>query len=183
MNVYEKGNAMAKIVIIGEAPGRDEDACGVPFIGAAGKLLDEILHRVGLTYESLLFTNVVHYWPAKKRKGSNTPTIAEIKDGIPRLKALMKQVKPMAIICVGQTPSTAMQLMMEELPNKIGKLAGTSQTIKTKYSDDVKVIYTWHPAAALPHRRPELKEEIVKHLSSYRSTFESITGKRIIQRG
>jgi DNA polymerase len=92
--VVGKGNFEAKILFVGEAPGRNEDEQGLPFVGAAGKNLDKLLAKVGLTLENVYVTNILKCRPPENRN----PLPEEIKAHTPWLMKQIKEIKP-KVIC------------------------------------------------------------------------------------
>ena len=92
------GNPDADIVFIGEAPGRDEDLQGKPFVGAAGRLLNEMLESIGLARQDVYISNVVKYRPP----GNRDPLPAEIKAFWPYLGKQLAVIKPKLIVTLGR---------------------------------------------------------------------------------
>lgn len=138
--VFGDGNPNAKIVFIGEAPGKSEDEQGKPFIGRAGKLLSEMLEIIGLKRENVYITNIVKYRPPANRD----PAHQEKIDCAPWLHAELNFIKPDLIIFLGR------HSMIHFLPElKIseahGKLVHRNiPNIITEY-----FLPLYHPAAAL----------------------------------
>lgn len=105
--VFADGNPKADLMIVGEAPGRDEDRQGLPFVGRSGQLLDRMLAAIGrdrkaeAPEESAYITNVVFYRPLENR----TPTDQEVAPLLPFTLRHIALVKPKAILCVGNVPS------------------------------------------------------------------------------
>tara|TARA_B100000214_G_scaffold375313_1_gene361120 strand:- start:1374 stop:1934 length:561 start_codon:yes stop_codon:yes gene_type:complete len=98
--VVGRGNPMAKIMMIGEAPGAEEDKLGVPFIGRSGKLLDKLLIEVGLDpLEDIYFCNLIKFRPPKNRR----PSKKEIELHFPWLKQQIKLIDPKVIVLIGAT--------------------------------------------------------------------------------
>lgn len=101
------GNRDARILMIGEAPGRDEDLQGKPFVGRSGQLLDKILHHIGLDRhatdpgDSVLISNTVFWRPPGNRK----PTEAETLTCLPFVNRLIELTMPDIIVCLGATPT------------------------------------------------------------------------------
>ena len=111
--VFGFGPEYADVVLIGEAPGKDEVRLGRPFVGKAGAILDEILNATGIKRESLYITNVVKYRLARagKRPGSfaNRPaSLREIKMGLSWLAAELIFIKPRLILTLGNVPLKAL---------------------------------------------------------------------------
>jgi DNA polymerase len=145
--VFCDGAASADLLVIGEAPGRDEDATGKPFVGRAGKLLDCMLAAIGRSRaRDALITNVVYWRPP----GNRTPTQAEIAACRPFVDRLIEIVKPKAIALAGGTPMQALTGL-----TSIMRSRGTWRTIETAGGAQVAAIATYHPAFLL--RQPAQK--------------------------
>jgi len=135
--VFSDGNPNARLVVVGEAPGANEDASGVPFVGAAGKMLDLLLAAVDLSREdSVYICNVLKCRPP----GNRNPLPEEIEACSPYLKKQLEYVKPQALLAVG---TFAAQLLTGE-SRPIGKLRGTVHTYQ-----GAPLVVTYHPAALL----------------------------------
>jgi uracil-DNA glycosylase len=93
------GDVLSRVVLIGEAPGRDEDRQGEPFVGRAGKLLDSALETIGIPRNSIFLTNVVKYRPPDNRR----PTDDEIYDHFPILLREIEIIDPVAVLLLGAT--------------------------------------------------------------------------------
>lgn len=96
--VFGSGNTEAKILLIGEAPGRNEDLQGLPFVGQAGKLLDKLLVLAGLERRLVFITNIVHHRPPENRD----PLPNEIEAYSKYLDEIIKIIKPKVIITLGR---------------------------------------------------------------------------------
>src|SRR6056297_2113551 len=96
-----KGNSQAEVVFIGEAPGSNEDKQGVPFVGRAGRILDELLGSIDLNREDVYITNIVKHRPP----GNRNPTNGEIKACSPYLDEQLGIIKPKVICCLGNFSS------------------------------------------------------------------------------
>ncbi len=96
--VFASGNPAAEIVFIGEAPGKNEDEQGIPFVGAAGKFFDEMLAMIGLKRQDIYITNIVKYRPPANRD----PYPEEKAAFLPYLEAQLKVIKPKLVITLGR---------------------------------------------------------------------------------
>ena len=135
--VFSDGNPNARLVVVGEAPGANEDASGVPFVGAAGKMLDLLLAAVDLSRrDSVYICNVLKCRPP----GNRNPLPEEIEACSPYLKRQLEHVKPQALLAVG---TFAAQLLTGEA-RPIGKLRGTVHSY-----EGAPLVVTYHPAALL----------------------------------
>jgi uracil-DNA glycosylase family 4 len=137
--VMGDGNLDAEIVFIGEAPGKQEDLTGLPFVGASGKFLNEMLAQAGLERGDVYITNVVKYRPPNNRD----PKPTEKKAFMPYLLKQLEIIKPRAVITLGR------HSMEYFLPGAvIGEVHGQSHKVTIDH-DELVVIPLYHPAAAL----------------------------------
>lgn len=133
--VFGDGSAEADIVFIGEAPGKNEDLKGVPFIGAAGKFLDEMLGMIGMKREDIYITNIVKYRPPNNRD----PLPEEKAAFLPFLQAQLDAIQPKLVVTLGRHSMNCL------LPNlQISQVHGQPK----RYMDHV-ILPLFHPAAAL----------------------------------
>jgi len=144
-----EGNPDAEIMFIGQAPGRAEDASGRPFVGRAGKLLDELLAEAGLKREDVFITSVLKCFPPKNR----LPKKDETESCNPYLLEQIKLIKPKTIILLGN-------IAINTMLGNIGKLEDIHGR-KTR-KGGITYVPTYHPAAAV--RFPGLKTTILKDL-------------------
>jgi len=166
--VFGEGNPKAKIVLTGEAPGASEDKRGLPFCGAAGKILDELLESAGIKRKEVYITNILKCHPP----GNRGPRKKEIKACTPYLDRQIEVIKPKTICTLGNY-STKYIFEKYGLKNEIqgiSKIHGKVYPVKFKkvYAlpsgieqfKGVKIIPLYHPAAAL--HNPNLKELLKK---------------------
>lgn len=149
--VFADGNKNSQVMIIGEAPGKTEDKLKKPFVGRAGKLLDELLNRIHLDRTKVYITNVVNYRPDKNRK----PTPEEINEFKRLLFKHIEIISPKCILLLGATAAAAVL-------NHIGPLSevrGKWKNIKiiNSYFD---ILTTFHPAFLL--RQPLEKKNALE---------------------
>jgi DNA polymerase len=137
-----EGNPEADFVVVGEAPGADEDASGRPFVGASGQLLTKILAAIKLAREDVFIANVVKHRPP----GNRNPTPDEVEACSPYLVRQLELVRPKVILTVGNF--AAQTLLGTKLG--VGKLRGQVHLYR-----GVPLIATYHPAALL--RNPAWK--------------------------
>jgi DNA polymerase len=138
--VFSDGNKDAKVMIIGEAPGKTEDKLHKPFVGRAGKLLDGLLESINLNRSKVYITNVVNYRPDKNRK----PTTEEINEFKKLLFKHIEIISPKYILLLGATAATAVL-------NHIGPLSevrGKWKNIKI-ISSYFNILTSYHPAFLL----------------------------------
>jgi len=142
--VMGDGNPDADIVLIGEAPGKHEDEQGKPFVGAAGKFLNEMLSQAGMERGDVYITNIVKYRPPHNRD----PLPEEKASFLPYLLRQLEIIDPKAIVTLGR------HSMEYFLPNaKISQIHGRATRKKVIYHDKSErewlIIPLYHPAAAL----------------------------------
>lgn len=109
--VFGEGRRHANVMLIGEQPGNDEDLQGEPFVGPAGRLLDEALEQAGIDRRAAYVTNVVKHfkWEARgKRRIHKKPNSSEIEACRPWLEAEIAAIKPRVIVCLGATAAQAL---------------------------------------------------------------------------
>lgn len=146
-----EGNPEARIMFIGEAPGAEEDKQGRPFVGAAGKFLNEMLGMIGLKREDVFIANVLKCRPP----GNRDPMPEEVAACWPWLLEQIKTIKPKLIVLLGR------HAMERFLPNqKISKIHGTA--VRREIEGIGKQVFyaLYHPAAAL--YQGSLREVLVK---------------------
>lgn len=133
--VFGDGNPDADIVFVGEAPGKNEDLQGKPFVGAAGKFLNEMLDTIGLKREDIYITNIVKYRPPENRD----PLPAEKDAFLPYLQAQIEVIQPKLVIPLGRH---SMNCFLPDL--QISKVHGQPKRFK-----GMVYLPLYHPAAAL----------------------------------
>ena len=109
--VFGEGARTARVMLVGEQPGNDEDLAGHPFVGPAGKLLDRALEEAGIDRGQAYVTNVVKHFkwePKGKRRIHAKPDMVEITACLPWLQAEIDVVKPRALVCLGSTAAQAL---------------------------------------------------------------------------
>ena len=157
-----EGPLNAKIMIIGEAPGEKEDEEGRPFVGAAGQLLTKLLNTVGIRREEVYITNVVKCRPPNNRD----PEPDEIEACRPYLVTQILMIRPQIIICLGRHSAREVLTMAgypEKSVSNISSIRG--RVFNARIGDlNVKVLPTYHPAAALynPRLRGIIEEDLRK---------------------
>lgn len=142
--VMGDGNPNADIVFIGEAPGKNEDEQGLPFVGAAGKFLNEMLAAAGLDRSDVYITNIVKYRPPNNRD----PLPEEKQAFWPYLARQLEIIDPKAIVTLGRH---SMEFFLSDA--RISQIHGHAVRKKVKYHDGKKhdwlIVPLYHPAAAL----------------------------------
>jgi DNA polymerase len=109
--VFGDGQTASRIVLVGEQPGNDEDLEGKPFVGPAGRVLDEALAAAGIDRALAYVTNVVKHFkwtPSGKRRLHKTPSSREIASCLPWVEAELALIKPEVLVCLGATAAKAL---------------------------------------------------------------------------
>ncbi len=145
--VFSDGNPRSKIMLIGEAPGANEDEEALPFVGRAGALLDKMLSAINLDRKKVYISNIVNYRPPDNRR----PTDEEIKRYLPFITKHIEIINPKIIVLLGSTAMNA--LIGKEVV--ISKMRG--KWIEKKFGNcKTSVIITFHPAFLM--RQPAQKK-------------------------
>src|ERR1700682_2025169 len=130
------GPADARIMIVGEAPGQNEDLQGEPFVGAAGKMLDQVLRGIGLSRGDVFITNILKCRPP----GNPDPQPGEAEAGSPYLEQQLRLIKPEVVLVLGRHALARLLPGYESISRLHGKVVS---------KDGVTYIPVYHPAAAL----------------------------------
>lgn len=157
------GSAEAEIMFVGEAPGKNEDLQGIPFVGAAGKFLEEMLATIHLKREDIYITNVVKYRPPNNRD----PLPEEIDACMPWLHEQIKIIEPKIIVTLGR------HALEHFIPGKkISEVHG--QAFRRNFDDlGPQVFYSlYHPAAALYNG--SMRETLIKDFKKIPRVVEKI---------
>jgi uracil-DNA glycosylase family 4 len=145
--VFGTGPSGAELCFVGEAPGADEDAQGLPFVGAAGQLLTKIIQACGLKREEVYICNILKCRPP----GNRTPLPDEAGNCRGFLERQLELVRPKFIVALGSCAATNLLNTTQSL----GKLRGRFHDYR-----GIPVLVTYHPAYLLPHRSPGKKRDV-----------------------
>ena len=163
--VFGVGNPKADVVVIGEAPGADEDSQGEPFVGRAGQLLNKILEATGFSRDEVFILNILKCRPP----GNRNPAPDEVELCRPYLEKQLKLINPKLILLLGKVASESLLKTKEPL----NKLRGKTHDYK-----GWKVRVTFHPAALL--RNPNWKRPTWEDMLEFKALYEEMTGKKIV---
>ena len=158
--VFGEGDPDSDIMIIGEAPGREEDEAGRPFIGRAGKLLNEFLKSIGLNRDLVFITNTIKCRPPENRD----PEIVEINACSDYLDQQINIIKPKVLVLLGKI--AANRLLCEDIPMSELRL---KKFFIDKY--DIPIIVFYHPAYIL--RSPSQKKKVWDDLQYLKGIIDS----------
>lgn len=160
--VFGVGNPKADILFIGEAPGRDEDLKGEPFVGRAGQLLDKMLAAIHLSRDDVYIANILKCRPPENRD----PLPDESNTCLPHLAEQIRLIKPKLICALGRI---AAQILLDT-KSPLSKLRGRFYDV-----GGAKMLATFHPAALL--RNPNFKKEAWEDLKLLRRTYDQAMGR------
>src|SRR4029077_14634878 len=138
--VFADGNPKARVMFVGEAPGRDEDIEGLPFVGRSGKLLDRMLAAIGLDRTSVYIANIVPWRPP----GNRTPTPQEAAICLPFTLRQIELVNPDVLVCLGVRSAQTLLRFKEG----IRKMRGRWFPFHTG-TREIRALATFHPAYLL----------------------------------
>ncbi|MGA7803530.1 uracil-DNA glycosylase, partial [Bradyrhizobium sp.] len=144
--VFADGNPKARIMLVGEAPGREEDIEGLPFVGRSGKLLDRMLGAIGLDRTSAYIANVIPWRPP----GNRTPTPQETQICLPFIRRQIELVDPDVLVTLGNPSTQALLGTREGIMRSRGKWLDYDTGSRV-----IPAIATFHPAYLL--RSPSYK--------------------------
>ncbi len=162
--VFGVGNPNADAMLIGEAPGRDEDLQGEPFVGRAGKLLNDILKAVNFKREEVYIANILKCRPPNNRD----PLPLEMETCIPYLHKQIDLIQPKVILCLGRVAANGL----------LNKKLSLGQLRESTYEfNGIKVMATYHPAALL--RNPNWKRGCWEDVQKFRKLYDDLhTGRQ-----
>lgn len=161
--VFGEGSRRASLVLVGEQPGDQEDRQGHPFVGPAGRLLDQALQDAGIPREALYITNAVKHfkWVARgKRRLHQRPREGEIDACLPWLLAEVRVIRPHAVVCLGATAARAAFGRIVRLKDVRGRFSVTPLAHET--------FVTVHPSAVLRLHTPEREHEYGRLVADFR---------------
>lgn len=156
--VFGSGNPNADIMIVGEAPGADEDEQGLPFVGRAGQLLTKILEAISLPREEVYICNILKCRPPNNRK----PLVGETDQCEPYLWKQIEIVQPKLILALGLTAANTLLKNKESMTNLRGKIHDYH---------GIRTLVTYHPAALL--RNPEWKKYAWDDVKLLRNLYDA----------
>jgi DNA polymerase len=151
--VFGQGSPNAELMFVGEAPGRDEDEQGLPFVGRAGQLLTKIIEAIGKKREDVYIANVLKCRPPNNRN----PEADEVASCRPFLEEQIRLISPKVLVTLGTFAAQAIL----ETDEPIGRLRGRWQSAR-----GVRVMPTFHPAFLL--RSPERKKDVWEDMKKVR---------------
>ena len=160
--VFGVGNPQAVLMLIGEAPGEQEDQQGEPFVGAAGQLLNKILAAIEFKREDVYIANILKHRPP----GNRNPKPEEIARSLPYLKKQIELINPKIILCLGKVSG---QTMLNS-DDTLGNMRGSFHTFGSR-----ELYVTYHPAALL--RNSQWKRPTWEDVQNVRKRYDELNGK------
>jgi uracil-DNA glycosylase len=157
--VFGVGNPDADVLVVGEGPGAEEDKQGEPFVGRAGKLLNDILKAINFKREEVYIANIVKSRPP----GNRTPTAEEMDACFPYLNKQIELIKPKFILALGLTAAQGLLKKRDSLT----KMRGNVFDYK-----GIKTMVTYHPAALL--RNPNWKKGCWEDVQKFRKLYDEM---------
>jgi len=161
--VFGTGNPHATLMLIGEAPGADEDAQGEPFVGKAGQLLNKILEAIGFQREEVYICNILKCRPPGNRK----PASEEVAQCLPYLQRQIALINPAVILCLGLTAAENLLETSESLTRLRGRVL--------EYQG-IPLMVTYHPAALL--RNPNWKRPTWEDVQAVRKLHDELVARK-----
>lgn len=132
------GSTEAPIVLVGEAPGRDEELQGRPFVGAAGRNLARLLERIGLSRNDVFITNLVKYRPFEPDGKNRKPTLRESRRALPYLTEELRLLGPSVVVCLG---SSAAAMLLDRSSLRMSEANGA-----VFEKDGLRILVSYHPS-------------------------------------
>jgi uracil-DNA glycosylase len=159
--VFADGNPQARVMFVGEAPGRDEDIEGLPFVGRSGKLLDRMMSAIGLDRSKAYIANVIPWRPP----GNRTPTPQETQICLPFIRRQIELVNPDILVTLGNPSTQTLLSTREGIMRTRGKWFDYDTGTRT-----IRAIATFHPAYLL--RSPSYKRMTWQDLLAVKKALE-----------
>jgi DNA polymerase len=161
--VFGDGRRRSDLMLVGEMPGNDEDLAGKPFVGPAGRLLDDALAEAGIDRDAAYVTNVVKHFkwePRGKRRLHRTPNPGEIRACVPWLQAEIDLIEPRVLVCLGATAARALLGPQFRVSRERGCFVPSMLA--------PKVLATIHPSAILRARDEDRAREMRAFIADLR---------------
>ncbi len=173
--VFSDGNSKAKVMLVGEAPGGDEDRLGKPFVGVSGQLLDKILACIGLSRteedpaKAVYISNILNWRPP----GNRTPAPAEVEVSLPFIERHIQLVKPEVLILCGGVSAKALMASGDSI-SRLRKKFHDYTPVTVEYREGaaaIPAIATYHPAYLL--RTPSQKKAVWQDMLMLRQRLDN----------
>lgn len=165
-----EGNAQAQVVLVGEAPGEEEDRQGRPFVGRSGRLLEQLLLTAGLDRRDLWITNTVKCRPVSweaERARNRAPKTSEVKAWLPCLEQELRLLEPAVVVGLGAVAGRALVDAEFKITRQRGQWFHDE-----RFGADV--IITWHPAYILRQEGESYQARVAEAVSDFQAVFERL---------
>jgi DNA polymerase len=169
--VFGEGRRHAPLMLVGEMPGSDEDLAGKPFVGPAGRLLDDALAEAGIDRAAAYVTNVVKHFkwePRGKRRLHRTPNPGEIRACVPWLQAEIDLIEPRVLVCLGATAARTLLGPRFRVSRERGRLVPSTLA--------PRVLATIHPSAILRADDEDRARELQAFVEDLRNVRRALAG-------
>jgi uracil-DNA glycosylase family protein len=167
--VFGEGPEDAKLMLVGETPGDQEDLAGRPFVGPAGKLLDRCLAEAGIDRAETYVTNVVKHFkwePRGKRRIHKKPNALEIRACKPWLEAEIDRVQPHVLVCLGATAAQALLGAQFRVSQSRGQIIASNRV--------PRILATHHPSALLRSQDDDREEKIAQLINDLKKAVAAM---------
>lgn len=164
--VFGEGNPSSRIMFIGEGPGREEDACGRPFVGASGKLLRKLIASIELDPDDYYISNIVKCRPPNNRN----PEDDEIENCVKFLKKQIEIISPDLLVLLGRTAIKG--ILPDDSDQSIRSLGDVCRDFGALRYESIPVVVTYHPSALL--RSSQYKQRTREDFLYIRSLYLEI---------
>lgn len=178
--VFADGNPKARVMVVGEAPGADEDAQGLPFVGVSGQLLDKMLAAIGLSrrsddaHQAVYISNILNWRPP----GNRTPTPAEIEVSLPFIERHIALIKPQVLIFSGGVAAKALLATEEGITKMRGKWRDyVPLSLPAELGYAVRAMPMYHPSFLL--RTPIKKRDAWEDLQVVQTTLKNLSPEKL----
>jgi uracil-DNA glycosylase family 4 len=158
--VFGKGNPQADLMLIGEAPGAEEDKLGEPFVGRSGQLLTKILQAIQFERDQIYIANILKHRPPDNRN----PTSEERERSLPYLKKQIEIINPKIILCLGKVSAETLLNIKSTMKDMRG--------VFHNFGNNHELLVTYHPAALL--RNPNWKRETWEDVQLLRKRYNEL---------
>jgi DNA polymerase len=152
--VFADGNPAASVMLVGEAPGEDEDRQGLPFVGTSGRLLDKMLATIGLDRTSAYISNVLFWRPP----GNRSPTDAEIAACLPFVERHIALVQPKILVLLGGVAAKTLLRTRDGITRIRGRWTEYTPHLGVENTESIHCLPVFHPAYLL--RQPGAKRQV-----------------------
>jgi DNA polymerase len=161
--VFADGTPGARVMVVGEAPGRDEDEAGLPFVGRSGKLLDRMLAAIGLERSRVYIANVIPWRPP----GNRTPTPQETQICLPFIRRQIELADPDLLVCLGNPATQTLLDTRDGIMKTRGRWFDYATGTRT-----IRALPTFHPAYLL--RTPTAKRQAWQDMLALRAALDAL---------